>query len=106
MWPMILVIAVLVTVMLTVYERIASQGTRGARRLSIGAAVFAAVVTVAAFDVGMVGWMLLLHLNDAMPAVTESSFWFLMQVGVVIGLATGYPAVKWLLSRNQTAVPA
>ena len=105
MWPMILVIAVLVTVMLFVYERIASRKA-GHTRLTVGAAVFAAVVTVAAFDIGMVGWMLLLYFNDAMPEVSDATFWFLMQVGVLVGLATGYPAVKWLLSRNQSVVPA
>ena len=80
MWPMILVIAVL--------------------------AIAAAVITVVAFDIGMVGWMLLLHLNNAMPPATESTFWFLMQVGIVLGLLTGYPAVRWLLRRNQSVVPA
>ena len=108
MWPMIIVIAVLAIAMLAVYERVASNGPRTghARGLSVGAALVAAVITVAAFDIGMVGWMLLLHFNNAMPAVTESTFWFLMQVGVIVGLLTGYPAVKWLLSRNQSVVPA
>ena len=108
MWPMIIVIAVLAIAMLAVYERVASNGPRTghARGLSVGAALVAAVITVAAFDIGMVGWMLLLHFNNAMPAVTEGTFWFLMQVGVIVGLLTGYPAVKWLLSRNQSVVPA
>ena len=108
MWPMIIVIAVLAIAMLAVYERAANYQPRTghARRMSVGAAVVAAVITVAAFDIGMVGWMLLLHINNAMPAVTESTFWFLMQVGVIIGLLTGYPAVKWLLSRNKSVVPA
>lgn len=106
MWPMILVIAVLATVMLAVYARVASHD-RGARtRVSMGAALVAAFITVAAFDIGMVGWMLLLHFNDVMPPVTEGTFWFLMPIGVVVGLATGYPAVSWLPRRNQTVVPA
>ncbi|WP_170286205.1 DUF4396 domain-containing protein [Nocardioides rubriscoriae] len=105
MWPMIFVIAVLVTVMLFVHERLAGRSA-GRTRLTAGAAVFAAVATVAAFDIGMVGWMLLLYVNDAMPEVSDATFWFLMQVGVLVGLATGYPAVKWLLSRNQSVVPA
>lgn len=105
MWPMILVIAVLATAMLAIYERISTTGSR-TRRLSVGAAVVAAFITVAAFDVGMVGWMLLLHFNDLMPPVTEGSFWFLMQIGVIVGLVTGYPAVRFLLHRNQTVVPA
>lgn len=108
MWPMILVIAVLAIAMLALFERASSRSEHAAARrgLTIGAALFAAVVTVVAFDVGMVGWMLLLHFNDMMPAVTEGTFWFLMQLGVIVGLATGYPAVKWLLGRDQTAVPA
>lgn len=103
MWPMIIVIAVLATVMLTAFERRAGRSTR---RPTLAAALVAAGVTVAAFDVGMVGWMLVLHLNDAMPAATEGTFWFLMQVGVLIGLATGYPAVRWLLRRGAPLAPA
>ena len=108
MWPMIIIIALLVVVMVAVYELVASNGarTRHARRLSVGAAIIAAVITVVAFDIGMVGWMLLLYFNNAMPAVTDGTFWFLMQVGVIVGLLTGYPAVKWLLSRNQSVVTA
>jgi hypothetical protein len=107
MWPMIILIAVLVIAMLAAYERVASGHSAGrTRRISIGAALLAAVVTVVAFDVGMVGWMLFLHFNNAMPGVTEGTFWFLMQIGVIVGLATGYPAVKWLLSREQSAVSA
>ncbi len=108
MWPMILVIAFLAIVMLAIYERVASRGP-GAKRtrgISVGAAIAAAVITVAAFDVGMVGWMLLLHFNALMPPVTDGTFWFLMQVGVLVGLLTGFPAVSWLLRRKQTVVPA
>lgn len=107
MWPMILLIAVLATVMLAIYERAASRDPRAGRvlRISVGAAIAAAFITVAAFDIGMVGWMLLLHFNDLMPPVTEGSFWFLMQMGVILGLLTGYPAVSWLVRRNQSVVP-
>ncbi|WP_423844602.1 DUF4396 domain-containing protein [Aeromicrobium sp.] len=106
MWPMMLLIAVLAVVMLAIYERVASSGQFAGRRrgISIGAAVAAAFITVAAFDVGMVGWMLLLHFNDLMPPVDEGTFWFLMQMGVIVGLSTGYPAVQWLLRRHRTVV--
>jgi len=108
MWPMILVIAVLAIVMLAIYERLASRAPRTGRTraISVGSALAAALITVAAFDIGMVGWMLLLHLNDLMPPVSDSTFWFLMQMGVILGLLTGYPAVSWLLRRNQSVVPA
>ncbi len=108
MWPMILVIAVLAIAMLAVYERVAGSGPRTgpSRTTTVGGAVAAAVVTVVAFDVGMVGWMLLLDANGLMPPITDGTFWFLMQVGVVAGLVTGFPAVRWLLRRNRVVVPA
>lgn len=107
MWPMIIVIAVLAIAMLAVYERAVGgdASTPSGRGLTVGAAIFAALVTVVAFDIGMVGWMLVLHFNDLMPPATQGSFWFLMQLGVIIGLVTGYPAVKWLVSRNRSVVP-
>lgn len=106
MWPMIIVIFILATLMLAAYELASDAGRAGrGRRMTWATALFAGAVTVAAFDVGMVGWMLVLHFNDLMPAVSEGSFWFLMQIGVIVGLATGYPVVKWLLSRGGTAVP-
>lgn len=108
MWAMVVVIFILVTIMLAVYERVASRSPHSGRTaaISVGSAITAALVTVVAFDIGMVGWMLILHTNDLMPQVTAGSFWFLMQVGIIIGLLTGYPAVRWLLSRNQTVTPA
>lgn len=107
MWAMVVVILILVTVMLAIYERVASRSPRNGRAatISVRSAITAALVTVVAFDIGMVGWMLILHINDLMPQVTAGSFWFLMQIGIIIGLLTGYPAVRWLLSRNQTIAP-
>lgn len=72
----------------------------------MGTALGAAVLTVLAFDIGMAGWMLLLQFNEAMPAATEGSFWSLMQLGIVLGLLTGYLAVIWLAKRNRTVDPA
>ena len=108
MWPMILVIAVLAFVVLAVHEHAADRAAAGTGRrgATVGGALVAAGVTVAAFDVGMVGWMLLLHVNDLMPAASEGAFWFLMQVGVVVGLVTGYPAVAWLRTRRPSPVAA
>lgn len=99
LWVMILVIGVLAMVLLFAYER----ATRHHGGLPAGAAALAAVVTVLAFDVGMGGWMLLLHFNDLMPPATDGAFWFLMQIGIVLGLATGYPAVAWLSRRRPVA---
>ena len=102
---MIIVIGLLAMALLFVYERAASRHGRAAA-LPVGAAAVAAVLTVLAFDIGMGGWMLLLHFNEFMPPATEGSFWFLMQIGIVLGLLTGYPVVSWLTQRHKTVVPA
>ena len=104
LWVMIIVIAFLAIGLLFAYERLAShRGVDAA--LPLGAAVAAAALTVVAFDIGMGGWMLLLHFNEFMPPASDGSFWFLMQVGIVLGILTGYPAVAWLAKRNLTVVP-
>lgn len=103
LWVMILVIAAVAVVLLFGYER-AVGTTRGAG-IPVGAGVAAAVLTVLTFDIGMGGWMVLLHYNAAMPAATEASFWFLMQIGIVLGLITGYPAVAWLARRHRASRP-
>ena len=102
LWVMIIVIGVLAMLLLFVYERAGA----GHRRLSVGTAATAAVLTVLAFDIGMGGWMLLLHFNEYMPPATEGSFWFLMQVGIILGLLTGYPVVQWLHSERRDVSPA
>lgn len=101
LWVMILAIAALAIALLFTYER-ATGVPRGAV-VPVGAALAAAVLTVLAFDLGMGGWMVLLHVNALMPAATEAGFWFLMQIGVVLGLVTGYPAVAWLARRHGAA---
>ena len=65
--------------------------------------LIAAVVTIVFFDVGMLGWMLLLHFNGIMPAVTDVTFVFLMQVGLVLGFIAGAPAISPLLRRGFKA---
>ena len=64
------------------------------------AALLVATVTVLAFDLGMGGWMLVLHFNELMPPLTSVTFVFLMQIGIVLGFLTGYPAVALLLKRG------
>lgn len=98
LWVMILVIAALAIVLLASFERLSGRSSPP----SLISAVVAAVITVLAFDVGMGGWMLLLHFNEFMPPATDAAFWFLMQIGVVLGLLTGFPAVAWLARRSTS----
>jgi Domain of unknown function (DUF4396) len=105
LWVMILVIAVIATVLLFAFEYFFS--TVPARGLpageGLGVALLIALVTVLAFDVGMGGWMLVMHFLLFMPPLTDVTFLFLMQVGLILGFLTGYPAVLWLLRRGTKA---
>ena len=101
MWAMVAVIAVLALVILFAFEY-ASRAGVGARVITgdrAGTAALVAVATIVAFDIGMVGWMVLLHIGELMPPATDIAFTFLMQVGVVIGLATAYPVITQLTRR-------
>ncbi|WP_231996859.1 DUF4396 domain-containing protein [Mycobacterium scrofulaceum] len=72
-------------------------------RDGIVAAAKADVLSLTAFEVGLFGWMAVmafvlfptepLHPNTA-------AYWFLMQVGMIIGFATAWPANVWLIRRG------
>ena len=99
LWVMIIVIAVLATVLLAAFEVVAGKP------LAIAAVI--GIVTVLAFDVGMLGWMLLLHFSENMPPATTMAFWFLMQLGVVLGTLTALPVVRgFVLRRARQPVTA
>ncbi len=101
MYAMIAVIAVLAIALLAAFE-LAARKHAGRQEAQVAAAVVAAALTVVAFDIGMGGWMLGLHLNGLMPPLASASFVFLMQVGIVLGFLTGLPVVA-LLSRRRPA---
>lgn len=99
MFAMIVVIAVLAIAMLFAFEY-STAARRGVGGKTVGAALLVATVTVLAFDLGMGSWMLVLHFNELMPPLTSINFLFLMQIGIVLGFFTGYPAVAALLKRG------
>ncbi len=105
LWMMILLIAVIATILLFAFEYFFS--TVPARGLpaskGLGVALLIAFVTVLAFDVGMGGWMLVMHFLLFMPPLTDVTFLFLMQIGLILGFLTGYPAVLWLVRRGVKA---
>ena len=105
LWVMILVIAAIATFLLFAFEyffsTVPARGLPAGRGL--GVALLIALVTVLAFDVGMGGWMLVMHFLLFMPPLTDVTFLFLMQVGLILGFLTGYPAVLWLLRRGTKA---
>jgi hypothetical protein len=105
LWAMILMIALLATALLFGFEyffsTVRERGLPSGKGL--GVALSIALVTVLAFDVGMGGWMLFLHFVWIMPPPTDIAFLFLMQIGLILGFLTGYPAVAWLVGRGTKA---
>lgn len=61
------------------------------------------VLSLTAFEVGLFGWMALMyyvffpgpHLEPVSPV-----FWFLMQLGMILGFVTAWPANVWLIHRR------
>ena len=106
LWVLIIVIALLATALLFAFEYFFASptGRHGPTGKSAGTALLTATVTVLAFDIGMGGWMLVMHFGNFMPAPTDISFFFLMQIGLVLGFLTAYPAVRWLIQRRVKVV--
>ena len=65
------------------------------------AAVKADTISLVAFEVGMFGWMALtrLVLFDPPLEPNQVTYWFMMQVAMVVGFATSFPA-NWLLVKR------
>lgn len=57
-------------------------------------------LALSAFEVGLFGWMAIFQLalftSPGLPT-DSAAFWFLMQVGMLIGFATTYPVNWWLI---------
>ena len=68
------------------------------------AAAKADFISLTCFEIGLFGWMALMNLvffpapNQLMP--NSAAFWFLMQVGMIVGFFTSWPANVWLLDRG------
>jgi hypothetical protein len=72
-------------------------------RDGIVASVQADSASLAAFEIGMFGWMAVVQfVFFAQPHLTpdHASYWFMMQVGMILGFATAYPVNWWLLRRG------
>lgn len=78
------------------------------RGLGLGAglreATKADVLSLTAFEVGLFGWMAVMAFvlfpepHSLHP--DTAAYWFLMQIGMVIGFATAWPANVWLIRRG------
>ena len=66
-------------------------------------AVKADTLSLTAFQVGLYGWMAFMQLvlfpvEGLHP--DQAAYWFLMQIGMILGFATAYPANWWLIRRG------
>ena len=68
------------------------------------AAAKADVISLTAFEVGLFGWMAVMAFvlfpapHHLMPS--SAAYWLLMQVGMIIGYFTSWPANVWLVKRG------
>ena len=73
-------------------------------RDGLRAAAKADVIALTAFETGLFGWMAVMAFvlfpapHSLMP--NSAAFWFLMQIGMMIGFATSWPANVWLVRRG------
>jgi uncharacterized protein DUF4396 len=69
-------------------------------RLSgIWQAIKADTLSIVAFQVGLFGFMALYHLVLWQPplSVASPAYWFMMQIGMIVGYFTSWPVNVWLL---------
>jgi hypothetical protein len=68
------------------------------------AAAKADFISLTAFEIGLFGWMAIMAFvlfpapHHLMPS--SAGYWFLMQIGMIIGFATSWPANVWLVNRG------
>ena len=72
-------------------------------RQGLIAAVKADTLSLTAFQVGLYGWMAIMQLvlfpvEHLHP--NHAAFWFLMQIGMILGFFTSYPVNWWLIKRG------
>lgn len=78
------------------------MGIRDPRELA-KRTVRADLYSLTAFEVGLFAWMGLtwfVFFSDPHLQANSVVFWFMMQVGMVIGFLTSYPANVWLIRRG------
>ncbi|MDW0111121.1 DUF4396 domain-containing protein [Sporosarcina aquimarina] len=59
-------------------------------------------ISLIAFEVGMFGWMAIVHyvLFQTPPEPTSPVYWFMMQIAMILGFLTSYPANAWLIKKE------
>jgi hypothetical protein len=68
----------------------------------LGDAMKSDTLSVLSFEAGLFGWMAIAHYVLWKPAlpIDSSTWWFMMQIGMLIGFLTSWPVNRWLLVRG------
>jgi Domain of unknown function (DUF4396) len=71
-------------------------------RRSLIAAVQADTLSLTAFEIGLFGWMAITQMVLFQPSLEANqwTFWFMMQIGMVLGYLTAFPVNWWLIARG------
>lgn len=72
-------------------------------RAGLREAAKADVLSLTAFEVGLFGWMALTQLvffRSPHLSAGHATYWFMMQVGMMVGVVTAWPANAWLIRRG------
>jgi hypothetical protein len=88
-----------------IFQYFAIAPMRGLRlKDGLTAATKADFISLTAFEVGLFGWMAIMaHVlfpapHHLMPS--SAAYWLLMQIGMIIGYVTSWPANVWLVRRG------
>jgi hypothetical protein len=88
-----------------VFQYFAIAPMRGLSLLpGLWAAIQADTLSLTAFEVGLFAWMAVMSQLPYQLTPMQPAYWFLMQIGMVIGFVTSYPA-NWLLVRKGIKEP-
>jgi Domain of unknown function (DUF4396) len=72
-------------------------------RDGLHAALKADTLSLIAFELGLFGWMAFVQLVLFRAPHLEpdhAAYWFLMQIGMILGFGTAYPVNAWLIRRH------
>ena len=100
LWPELAVDFVLALSLGVIFQYWTIAPMRGlGLRDGLVAALKADTLSLVAFEVGLFAWMILVQLVLFPEGLhpDEAGFWFMMQVGMILGFITAYPVNWWLV---------
>lgn len=87
-----------------VFQYLVIARTRGLpRHKSLIAAGKSDFIALSAFEIGLFGWMALMRFvffTDPHLVPSSPTYWLFMQLGMILGFTTAWPANVWLIRRG------